>query len=294
MKNIFTGFTFFLFIFLSRNSVYAQYDSIVYVNGTRQAAKIIEISDKQLKFKNPKDTLGPTFVVKIKNIERFVLKGGCIDLRTAGYVNCVKDPSFGVIKNEDFTKNIISIDPFQAANSHLQVSYEHIFKKRTFGIIGFYNQGFLNGNDSTTYNRIECKVNGGAYYKNNYGGLDFKFYPYVHKKNTFWIALGVESGKATNMLIDYHSKTVAYQYGAMYYTDLRNPFAYYETKLYIGYHVNAGFLYRLNKHFILQGNVSLGVSQFGKDPDPNPLITNSPKYAYYLKANVGVLLGYAF
>jgi len=92
MKNIFTGFTFFLFIFLSRNSVYAQYDSIVYVNGTRQAAKIIEISDKQLKFKNPKDTLGPTFVVKIKNIERFVLKGGCIDLRTAGYVNCVKDP----------------------------------------------------------------------------------------------------------------------------------------------------------------------------------------------------------
>jgi hypothetical protein len=293
MKNIFTGLAFFLFFVFTHSCLQAQYDTIKYVNGTRQAVKIIEVTKKVIKFKNPKDTMGPTFVVNIKNIEQFILKGGCVDLKTEGYLNCVKDPAFGIIKSEDFTKNIFSIDAFQLTNSHLQVSYEHIFKSRTFGIMGFYNQGFLSGKDSLTYNRLECKINGSAYYKNNYGGLDFKFYPYVHKKNTFWVALGIESGRATNMNIDYHSKTAAYQYGAMYYTDLRNPFAYYENKLYLGYHVNAGFLYRINKHFICQGSVSVGVSQFGKDPDPNPLV-KSPNYAYYLKANLGVLLGYAF
>ncbi|HXU26499.1 MAG TPA: hypothetical protein VN698_04645 [Bacteroidia bacterium] len=293
MKNIFAGLAFFLFFILSQSRLQAQYDTIKYVNGTKQAAKIIEITKKVVKFKNPKDTMGPTFVINIKNIDQFILKDGCIDLKEKGYLNCVKDPTFGVIKNEDFTKNIISTDALQLVNAHAQVTYEHIFKSRAFGIVGYLNHGFLNGTDSATYGRLECKINGDAYYKNDYGGLDFKLYPYLHKRNTFWVALGLEGGRATNMLIDYHSKTVAYQYGAMYYTDLRNPFSYYETKLYIGYHVSSGFLYRINKHFICQGNVSLGVSQFGKDPDPNPLV-KSPKYAYYIKASAGLLLGYAF
>ncbi|HTA63532.1 MAG TPA: hypothetical protein VK835_13795 [Bacteroidia bacterium] len=293
MKNIFTGLAFFLFFVLSQNRLQAQSDSIVYTNGTRQAAKIIEVNKKVVRFKNPKDTLGPTFSVNIKNIERFVLKGDCIDLKTQGYLNCAKDPAFGVIKNEDFTKNIISIDALQLTNSHIQVSYEHIFKSRAYGVVGYFNHGFSNGTDSATYGRLECKINGGAYYKNDYAGFDFKFYPYLHKKTTFWVALGIESGIASNMLIDYHSKTAAYQYGAMYYTDLRNPFAYYETQLYIGYHVSSGFLYRINKHFICQGNISLGVSQFTQDPDPDPLVKSS-KYAYYIKASAGVLLGYAF
>ena len=34
----------------------------------------------------------------------------------------------------------------------------------------------------------DLKVNGGTYYKKNYTGVDFKFYPYIHKKTTFWIA----------------------------------------------------------------------------------------------------------
>jgi hypothetical protein len=293
MKSIFTKGAFFILFFLMKNCLWAQYDTIVYVNGTKQAAKIIEITKKVVRFKNPKDTLGPTFIVNIKNIERFILKDGCIDLKTQGYLNCVKDPAFGVIKNEDFTKNIISVDFLQLTNEHMQLSYEHIFKNRAFGIAGFYNQGFLSGTDSSTYNRLESRINGGAYYKNYYAGLDFKFYPYLHKRNTFWIALGIESGRATNMNIDYHSKTVAYQSGTMYYTDLRNPFAYFENKFYMGYHVSTGFLYRINKHFIFQGNISAGISQFGKDPDPNPLV-KSPKYAYYIKASLGLTLGYAF
>ncbi len=41
----------------------------------------------------------------------------------------MKDPTFGVIKNEDFTKNIISIDALQLIDSHFQLSYEYILIK---------------------------------------------------------------------------------------------------------------------------------------------------------------------
>lgn len=294
LKNLFAFFIFFALF----NKLTAQYDTIVYVNGTRQAAKIIEINKKVVKFKNPKDTLGPTFVINIKNIERFNLKSGCLDLKQMGYLNCVKDPMFGVIKNEDFTKNIFSIDVLQLFDKHLQVYYERIFKSRSYGIAGYYNHGFTNATDSFTYNRLECKINGGTYYKNDFAGLDFKFYPGVHKKNTFWLALGIEGGIATNLLTGYYSKTAAYQNGVLYYTNLRNPYPYYENQWYIGYHTKVGFLYRINKHFICQGSFAAGVSQFGKDqsPDasePNPGV-KSPKYNYYMKISAGLLLGYAF
>src|ERR1700744_406113 len=100
MKNTFTGLVLFLIFVLSQSSIKAQFDTIKYVNGIKQAAKIIEINKKVVRFKNPKDTTGPTFTVNIKNIEQFILKEGCIDLKDKGYENCVKDPTYGVIRNE--------------------------------------------------------------------------------------------------------------------------------------------------------------------------------------------------
>lgn len=293
MKNIFIKVVPLLLFNLLHHFTKAQYDTIRYVNGVRQAAKIMEINEKTVRFKNPKDTLGPVYVVKIKYIEKFILKDGCIDLKKEGYLNCVKDPTFGVIKNEDFTKNIISLDMLQLINMHLQVSAEHIFKRRTFGIAGYFNKGFFDGTDSITYNRLECKINGGTYYKQNYGGLDFKFYPYLHKRITFWIALGAEYGKASNQLVNSILVTQLSGNGYQSWNNYYTTFYYsYKERQYLGYHVSSGFLLRIVKNFICQGNISVGVSQFGTDWDP--AIKSNPHYNYYPKVSVGLLVGLAF
>jgi hypothetical protein len=300
MKNIFTGFAFLLFFVFTQNCLQAQYDTIVYVNGTKQAAKIIEITKKVVRFKNPKDTLGPTFIVNIKNIERFILKDGCIDLKTEGYLNCVKDPTFGAIKNEDFTKNIISMDFLQLTNEHLQVSYEHIFKNRKLGIVGYYNQGLLDGTDTSIYSRWEIKMNNSVFYKQNYGGLDFKYYPTIHKRNTFWVALGVEAGRVIEKVtFDQTAQKSMNGFIAMqtanggytYYSNT-NYVTYYSgastismvNRFFMGYHFSSGFLFRINKHFIWQGNLSAGLNQF----------SGLEGYKFSLKASAGLLLGYAF
>ncbi|MBS1645901.1 MAG: hypothetical protein JST67_01030 [Bacteroidetes bacterium] len=280
-------------LLLTKTVLYAQYDTIKYVNGNRQAAKIIEITKKVVKFKNPHDTTGPTFTIPTKYIERFIFKNGCIELKSVGYINCVKDPMQGVIKNENFTRNILSIDAAQLADAHIQLSYEHVFSKRAFGLVVYANHGFFSGRDSAKYSRIESKINGGQFYKNNYVGVDLKYYPGLHKKIAWYIALGIECGAATNMLIDYSIKYVAYQNGTPYYTNEYDPYAYYKTRLYLGYHIREGFVYRVSKHFVLQGNMAIGMSQYTTDPNPDPHLKND-KYLYFPKISGGILVGYAF
>ncbi len=299
MKNIFARLAFFLFFVFVQNCLQAQYDTIKYVNGTKQAAKIIEITKKVVRFKNPKDTLGPTFVINIKNIDQFILKDGCIDLRQEGYLNCVKDPTFGAIKNEDFTKNIISIDALQLTDSHLQLSYEHIFKNRKLGIVGYYNQGLLDGFDTSVYKRLEIKINNSAFYKKNYGGFDFKYYPTIHKRNTFWIAFGVEAGRVVEK-ITYDQTSQKSMPGFQYilttngyvYSSNTNYVSYYSgpstislvNRFFIGEHFSSGFLFRITKHLICQGNLSVGLNEF----------SGVEGYKYGVKASAGLLLGYAF
>jgi|SRR6185437_465138 len=300
MKNIFTRLAFFLFFVFIQNCLLAQYDTVKYVNGTKQAAKIIEITKKAVRFKNPKDTLGPTFVVNIKNIDQFILKDGCIDLKEKGYLNCVKDPTFGAIKNKDFTKNIISIDALQLTNSHFQFSYEHIFKNRKLGIVGYYNQGLLDGSDTAVYNRLETKINNGVFYKKNYGGLDFKYYPTIHKRNTVWVALGVEAGRVVEK-ITYNPTSQTSVSGYQYIPTTNGSYTYYSNTNYISYstgssiisfadrffmsyHFSGGFLFRITKHLIWQGNLSVGLNQF----------SGVEGYKYGIKASAGLLLGYAF
>ncbi|MGZ3863369.1 MAG: hypothetical protein ACXVPN_08105 [Bacteroidia bacterium] len=276
----------------------AQCDTIKYVSGTRQPAKIIEINDKFVTFKNPKDTTGPTYKIRLKTVEKFVLAGGCIDLRTRGYDNCVKDPTFGTIKNEDFTRNIISFDLLQAAIAHAQLNFERIAKKRNYGVVLFVNKGLLDEKNGDTYSRYECKLNGnGAYYKKMYGGLDFKFYPRSHKKFTPWFSFGVEAGMAVNQAIDYKVKkidTVIVRGATTFFSNLQDPYTYYANKSFIACNLKCGYAYRPTKHLIIQGSVIVGLGRFEKETDPDPLVHETEKYNYFFKLGASVLLGYAF
>jgi len=279
-----------LFLLVSSKTTFAQYDTIKYVNGIRQAAKIVEITDKYVKFKNPRDTLGPTFTVPIKQVEQFILKSGCIDLRDKGYENCVKDPTYGVIKNEDFTRTIIGLDFLQAFDQHFHISLDHLFKNRKCGFGVYYDYGFSDGTDITTYTRLESKVIGGNYYKNDYFGFDFKIFPSFHKKFTHFISLGMEIGSVANTYTIYDTTFINNGSGYHNYS-LANPRVQFQDKKYFGYHLNNGFLWRIKKHFTCQGILSLGLNQFENDLRQK---TISKQYVFGLKIGAGLVFGIAF
>ncbi len=268
------------FVFLC-NNLSAQYDTIKFSNGGKQAAKIIEISDKYVKYKNPLDTLGPTFSVKRKDVAGFVLKNGCLSMEQQGYVNCVKDPTFDIIKDKEFKRRIISVDVSQFFVKHFQMNAEYIFNKKANSINLFYNFGLLDENDKETYTSIETKLFGTGYFKKTYFGGDIKFFPSSHKKLTYFYALGFDYGTAYKMLV------------TAYYSGIYNIMSYKTTfpeARYFGYRFNNGLAYRFTRNFLLQAVFSLGVDQYSYH------VENSIKIErmFSPKISTSILFGYSF
>jgi hypothetical protein len=287
MKSIFR-LSFLLLFILSQNVAKAQYDTIVYVNGTKQAAKVIEVSDKYLKFKNPLDTMGPTFSVPTKLIQQFIFKNGCYEMKELGYINCVKDPLKDVLKGKEFKRTIIGVDIFQAFISRLQLNAEHIFKGGILALGGYINIGFRDSQDTATYQKLECRITNG-YYKNMYGGIDFKIYPGLQKKITPFISIGVEIGGATKMITQGSTQTVNNSWGG--YQVVTSSSTSYVDRSYFGYHANFGATWRVTKSFVIQYNVSLGVNQF-KNQDASSGIPIGSDFSP--KIGLGVIAGFAF
>ncbi len=279
-------------LLLANFTAFSQCDTIKMVSGTRIPAKILEVGDKQVSYKNPHDTLGPTHFIPLKMIASFVFKDGCYEpLNQMGYKNCAKDPLYGVIKNEDFTRHIIGMDFFQLLIQRMNASFEYIFKNRKAGLVLHCNLGMRDAEDTSTYLLPENKLLGNNYYKKNYYGVDFKFYPWLHKKITHWMSFGAEIGNAG---FTYTRYDTAYPGGSLavhsYYT-LSNPRNVFKNAAYFGYHFNNGFLFRGSKHFILQGVISLGINQLQHD---FKLPYMNSKYYLGLKIAVGLSMCYAF
>lgn len=269
------------FVFLGGN-IFAQYDTIKFTNGSKQAAKIIEISDKYVKYKNPLDTLGPTFSVKRRDVSGFVLKSGCIDMEQQGYVDCVKDPTFELIKEKEFTRRIISIDASQFFVKHFQMNAEYIFKNKSKSVNVFFNFGFPDEDDKETYEGLEIKTFSSGYYKNIYLGFDVKFFPGAHKKFTYFYALGFDYGTAYKMVVEPY-------YTAGFYSYLAFKTSFPEAR-YFGYRFNNGVVCRFYKNFLGQAVVTLGVNQFTNEN----IEKKKREHSFAPKVVGSILLGYAF
>jgi hypothetical protein len=271
-----------------------QYDTLVLVNGSKKAVILKEIGDKTIKYKLPADSTGPTYIVQTKLVERFVLKNGCIDLKEVGYNDCKKDPTYGVILNDDFKRKIISVDFAQLAFiQHFQFNLEFIPKNRSFGFETYFNKGLFDKSYTSNYDRKEIEVNkvdnGAGYYKYLYFGFNVKVYPVAHKKFTYFMAFGTEQGKAAAHL-------TIIKYNQIGYTYWGSQALATETKVtldtyYANYHYNNGFVLRINKNFILQGNLGIGINQFKKyKEDP----TEKNQYDFGVKLGLGLMMGVAF
>ena len=286
-------FFFLAVIFSSILLGQVQYDTLVLVNGSKKAVILKEIGDKNVKYKIPTDSTGPTYVVQTKLIERFILRSGCIDLKEVGYENCEKDPTYGVILNQDFKRNIISFDLAQLSIiQHFQINVEFIPKNRKVGIETYFNKGLFDESFPSSYERKDIRVNrvnnGAGYYKYLYFGFNVKVYPVAHKKFTYFMAFGTEQGRAGAYLTLIKYNKITNYWG--------NQAMAIETKVrldtyYANYHFNSGFVLRIKKYFILQSNLGIGINQFKRYKE-DPMEKN--QYDFGIKFGFGLMMGVAF
>ncbi|MCW3102075.1 MAG: hypothetical protein JWO09_515 [Bacteroidetes bacterium] len=292
---------FFALLFLSFNNLRSQsdtlphpgkvtFDSIRFVNGSRQAAKIIEISDKYVKYKNPLNLDGPVFSVRKKDVAGFILKDGCMDLKQQGFENCVKDPTYGIIEEKKFKRAIISIDLLQLMGKHLQINADYIFKNRKNGIGVSGNLGFLDPYDRYTFDVLETRMlfSGGSY-KKKYIGFDFKIFPSPHKTITYYCSFGIDFGQAYLQKVIITPSGWQATSGGYFYLNRTEKTVTDETT-YIGYRFNNGFIWRITPHIICQGLITIGANQFsyyvaGEEKRVNTI---------HPKITGGLTIGYAF
>lgn len=267
----------------------AQHDTIRFITGAKQAALIIEINEKVVRYKNPHDTLGPIYTVPLKKVEQFILKSGCVELKTKEYVNCKRDPMHGVIKNEDFTHTIIRSDFIQLSMARVELSVGYIFKNRQNGISVYINLGVLDTETKDTYSTMEGRLLARTYYRKLFYGFEYRFFPLPHKKTTPWISLGVETGHASLKSTNYD--TTYFNNGMSNYYNLSNPQVVYRRVSYYSFYVNNGLLIRLSKHAALELYAAVGFTQLDK---LTKFASWTRNYFWGLKLRPGFSLGYAF
>lgn len=287
-------FIYCILIFFSVGKICSQ-DTIVFVNGTKHAAKIIEITEKKVKYKNPKDTLGPTYIILRRDVERFIRAQGCFEIEDKGYENCVKDPNYYVIKNENFTRHILSFDIARLFVRNVKLTYDYVVRNRRLGLGVYFERGMDNWDDKEVYAHL--KQFSGGFYKINTYGADLKIYPFAHKKIVYWLAIGIETGNYGNMVMEQKNMpgvnvthiitnnysvttTSNYWYG---YTGNIN----FYKELYAGGFFTNGFIYRPVKHFVLQGYFSFGVNAIQLKEEHNKVVSLP-------SAAIGLKTGYAF
>jgi hypothetical protein len=282
-------------IILFYQNLYAQFDTIHLINGNKIPALIKEVSDATIKYKNPRDSTGPTIVIKKKMVERLALRSGCIEMREVGYDNCVKDPSFGTITKKDFAPFIISLDAAQLFIKHVQPTIEYVFPKRTIGAEVYFNVGLENEYNYLTYTKREVKVNpvpnyDAFYYKKNYVGFQLKVYPYAHKKITYWIGFGVDFGNSFTRVT--YSKLI--YTGAYYPSPYTNQII---TNVYSDYfqsfNIKSGIVYRPIKNVALQSYLVSGINRFIK-PSESGYSTENKTETFIFRFAFGLNLGIAF
>jgi hypothetical protein len=248
-------------------------DTLKFENGSKQAAKIIEVSDTYVKYKNPLDTLGPTFVVRRKEVKSMILKNGCLEMKQQGFDNCVKDPAFDC--RENVNRTFISTDIFQLANAHFQMNIDALFKNKKQGIGFLINIGFHDPDQKETYDRMETRFFISGFYKKAYAGIHYIFFPYgSNKKVNYSCSLGVDIGQA-----NFQQKP-----------GINKGYTSAADALYLGYKFTNSIVCRLARHFVCQGAVSVGLHQFNYLNKENKKRAN----AFYGKLSPAVLIGYAF
>lgn len=229
-------------------------DTLYRSDGTRQAVKIIEVHESQVKYKMSSKVDGPMYVVNKEDIKKIVYENGATDtFPILKSINAIqKDP-----RSIDFGRNFISLNMTDLFLGSLTIGYERTFKSGNYSIrcplsLGLISLGLASPvtNYSNTLNQFISGLSTNSYsgYYNRdkifSTGLDFYYYNSGQGKSKFYFGPSLEFGQFNYWTYDY---------------DFLNAYNYKkEQGTYYAFLLQTGFLLQPDKHLNISINAGLG------------------------------------
>lgn len=186
-------------VFLFSKNLSAQ-DTIVKNNYTRILAKVLEINQKEIKYKKFDNPDGPLYIIDRKEVSRIVYSNGSVDTISGKHVITVPENVKSDPRVKDFGLNYISITLSDVLFGFATIGYERVLKSGKFGIKIPLSVGFkdLHFSDSAQYSYYNDGWEATGYY-NRYKifstGLDFYYYTGGQGTLRYFIGPCVEFGQ---------------------------------------------------------------------------------------------------
>jgi hypothetical protein len=274
-------------VLLYSNSLSAQ-DTIVKNNYTRILAKVLEINQRDVKYKKFANPDGPLYIIDRKDVSRIIYSNGTVDTLSGKQVITVPENVKSDPRVKDFGLNYFSANVADVVFGFASIGYERILKSGKFGIkipvsIGFKD---FEAGDSVQYGYYSEGGDGKGYY-NQYKiystGLDFYYYTGGQGTLRYFIGPCIEFGQFYYKYFEYTNST---------------PYSY-KTKKEIGNYgaiiFKNGLLFQPTKSFNV--SLTLGAGFYQQKTKYNDSYTNnSPSYFVEesMAIEFGLNIGYKF
>ncbi len=268
-------------IFICLLSV-SQSDTLFFQKGKKIACKIYEIGEYEIKYKRLEALDGPTYFVDKSTIKKYCLTSGFCETITCDELSLEQEHK-EILGN----RQVIKINPFSFAFSHIGVGYEKVIK---VGMNLDFEAGYINSQinpqvnifGGNSYSNI---FNSGFYFKPGvkfFLGHDFsvKGLKYAHplKGRYIKLDLAIANVNYRDVSRSYFSSNYPYQSSQIVYTDIR-------TLSYGGF-VNFGRQFILGNLFTIEYYYGLGftgesISYSNPSFNTNPFGGSGYNYNYY-------------
>ena len=213
-------------------------DVIYKRDNTKVEAKIIEINPTQIKYKMFDYPDGPLYIINKSEVIKIQYPNGQVDIYNPE-IRKEETPSAkdengkkqinAALLNENFKRNVVSVNLLQAMLGYLSVSYEWIDPNGMFGIKIPLGYNFAN------YSINLAGVVDGS--KSSYfGGLALNIYPKRKKRISYFVGPYLQIGQFSYSTYNYN------YYGSQTYND----------GLYYACYINNGLEVVISKDFILR------------------------------------------
>ncbi len=257
-------------------------------NYTRILAKVLEINQRDVKYKKFDNPDGPLYIIDRKDVSRIIYSNGTVDTISGKQVIIIPDKVKSDPRVKDFGQNYFSFVVSELLFGFASVGYERNLKSGKFGIKVPLSVGFkdFQVKDSAQYSYYNDGWESSGYY-NQYKifstGLDFYYYTGGQGTLRYFIGPCIEFG----------------QFYYKYYEPTYTPPNNYKLKKEIGSYgailIKNGMLFQPTKSFNVSLTIGAGFYQqktkyndSGNNYNPSYFIEES------LAVEFGLNIGYKF
>jgi hypothetical protein len=238
-------------------------DYIYKKDGSKEAAKIILVSEKEVQYKKFNNLEGPVYSIPKRDITLITYENG--DYEAVKSPESAKKAAKTELA-ENFAKNLITYQLFDVVYGDFTFAYERILASGSVGIkipFGFgyaYSSGFNNWNTNRVYNLF-------------YSGIGVNFYPTGQGKWRYFVGPNIRIG---------YGKDIYWQ---SYYDQYGNYISDGEVSnegIYTKFFMDNGLMFTPVKNFCVSAVVGVGVRYFPNASESN----NSVMPTGYFSMNV--------